>query len=122
MATLLCTGGGGGRGTTSISTGAGRSAMDLSTPSVPYGGSCVAPAATCSTAAIEPTGLTARFPNTRASGVSALAPGRVITDPRTAPPPPWERWAACRCPRHRLPYVREMVQGTPPHLALVISV
>ena len=71
--TLVYAGGGGGRGTASVFIGADWSSMDPSAPSVLCGGSCVAPAATCSTAAAEPTGLTARLPNARSSGVSASA-------------------------------------------------
>ena len=69
MTTLVCKGGGGGRGTASVSVGASRSSMDPGASLVLYGGSCVAPAATRSTAAIEPTWLTACFPSARASGV-----------------------------------------------------
>ena len=87
-ASLLYNGGGSGGGTASVSTGAGQSSSDSGAPSTLYGGSCVAPAATCSTSAVEPTGLTARFPNACALGVSASAPGQAIDGPEVSPPPP----------------------------------
>ena len=73
--TLLCAGGGGDKGMTSVSAGAGRSSMDPGAPSVLCGGSCVTPATTCSTSAVEPTGLTAHFPDACNSGVSASVYG-----------------------------------------------
>ena len=71
IVTLLYEGGGSGRGAVSVSAGAGRSSTDPGAPSVLCGGSCVTPTATCSTTTVEPTGLTARFPSARSSGVLA---------------------------------------------------
>ena len=85
-----------------MSIGAGRSSMDPGAPSVLCGGGGVASTATCSTTAAEPTGLTARLPNARASSVSASAPERTTADPGSAsPPPPWSAslewvWLAVR--------------------------
>ena len=73
--TLVYKGGGGGRGTASVSVGAGWSSTDPGAPSVLCGGSCAAPVATCSTTTIEPTGLMARFPSARSSGVLASDAG-----------------------------------------------
>ena len=71
-----------------MSIGAGRSSVDPGAPSVLCGGGGVASTATCSTTAAEPTGLMVRFPNARASGVSASAPGLAIAGPKVSPPPP----------------------------------
>ena len=73
---------------TAVSVGADRSSTNPGAPSVLCGSSCVSSAATGTTAAVEPTGLTARLPNARSSGVSASAPRRAIADPEAAPPPP----------------------------------
>ena len=86
--TLLCNGGGGGGGTAPVSTSASRPSSDSSAPSTLYGRSCVAPTAACSTTAIEPIRLTARFPKARVSGVSASDPGRAIAGPEVSSPPP----------------------------------
>ncbi|XP_066351132.1 uncharacterized protein [Miscanthus floridulus] len=85
--TLVRKGGGGGRGTASMFIGSGWSSTDPGAPSVLYGSSYIASAATCSTATTKPIGLTARLPNARASGVLASAPERAIADPGSAPPP-----------------------------------
>ena len=71
-----------------MSIGAGRSSKDPGTPSVLCEGGCVTSATTCSTIAVEPTGLTVRLPNARTPGVLASAPEWAIADPRSASPPP----------------------------------
>ncbi|XP_066364997.1 uncharacterized protein [Miscanthus floridulus] len=87
MANRIRNGGGGGSGIASVSIGAGRSSVDPGAPSVLCGGGGVASTATCSAAAAELTGLTARLPNARASGVSASAPERATAGPGSASPP-----------------------------------
>ena len=86
-ANLICNGGGGGSGVASVSIGAGRSSADPGAPSVLWAGGGVASTATCSAAAAELTGLTARLPNARALGVSASAPERATAGPGSASPP-----------------------------------
>ena len=55
-----------------------------------YRGCWVASAVACSTSAVELVGLTARFPNTRVSGMSASASasGWAIASPEAPSPPP----------------------------------
>ncbi|XP_066347878.1 calcium-transporting ATPase 5, plasma membrane-type-like [Miscanthus floridulus] len=71
-----------------VSAGASRPSLDSDAPSTLCRGCWVAPAVGRSAFAIEPIGLTARFPNARASGVSASAPGRAIASPEASSPPP----------------------------------
>ena len=71
-----------------MSTRAGRSPPNPSAPSIFYGGSYVTPTVISSTSAIEPTGLTACFPNARASGVTASDSGWAIAGTEASSPPP----------------------------------